>query len=222
MKSKLFKDGTASAHDFEIMGDLRWHCTKCELRSGQAKTWQVWRQRGIQLGTDEKGNYYKVMFCEKCKNKTVHRKLKSLVVAEETKIRSGLPQKLAAKIKEVLNCKEALFLRKMMPKELEVDHKFPQIRWSKNEDENKLAMSEGEIKEKFILLTRSNNLLKSRYCEKCFKTNERGIFPGIHYWFNGSKKWNRNIKKDDSKGCLGCFWNNPDKWREGLNKVIHR
>lgn len=217
----LFKKGTTSHHDFNIMSDLKWHCTKCELKSGQAKTWQIWRQNGIQLEEPTPNRWEKRMFCEKCNNKTVHRKLKSLIILEETNIRSGMPQRLAQKIKEILGFEDALFLRKMPPKELEVDHKFPQVRWDKDEEENKIDMSENEIKDKFILLSRSNNLLKSRYCERCFKAGERGIFPGIFYWFKGGRKWDKKINKHDMAGCDGCFWNNPYKWREGLNKVIH-
>ena len=222
MTNNPFKQGNTSHNDFEVMSDLKWHCTKCELKSGQAKTWQVWRQQGIQLDTDEQGNFYKTIFCEKCKNKTVHRKLKSLKLSEETKVRSGLSQKLAKKIKEVLEFEEALFLRKMPPRELEVDHKFPQVRWDKDEEENNTDMLERKIKEKFILLTRSNNLLKSRYCEKCFKTCKRGNFPGIYYWFKGGKNWDKKIDKHDKKGCEGCFWNNPYNWREELNKVVKK
>jgi type II secretory ATPase GspE/PulE/Tfp pilus assembly ATPase PilB-like protein len=220
--SNPFKQGTTSFHDFDILSDLNWHCTKCELKSGQAKTWQMWRHQGIQIDLDEKGNFYKTIFCENCKNKTIHRKLKTLEILEETKTRSGLPQKLAKKIKEVLGFKEAVFLRKMEPKEMEIDHRFPQIRWGQNEEENKTDMSEEEIREKFILLTRNNNLLKSRYCERCLKTGERGNFPGIYFWFKGNKKWDEKIGKYDKKGCEGCFWNNPDKWREEINKVVDK
>jgi len=220
MDNNPFKPGTTSYRDFAILSDLKWHCTKCELKSGQAKTWQVWRQQGIQLDTDEKGHFYKIMFCEKCQNKTVHRKLKSLIISEDTNIRSGLPQNLAKKIKEVLHFEEAVFLRKMMPKELEIDHKFPQVRWNKNEAENRRDMSEKEIKQKFILLTRSNNLLKSRFCERCFKTGRRGNFPGIYFWFRGNQNWDKNIDKNDCRGCIGCFWNDPCCWREEINKSL--
>jgi len=222
MKNNPFKEKTTSYNDFNILSDLKWHCSKCELKSGQAKTWQVWRQMGIQLDKDEKGNFYKTMPCSKCNNKTVHRKLKSLVVSEETKVRSGLPQKLISRVKEILNFEEALFLRKMMPRELEVDHKFPQVRWGKNESKNDVGMGAGEIKNKFILLTRSNNLLKSRDCEKCKKTNKRGCFPGIHYWYMGIEKWDEKIDAHDEAGCEGCFWHNPYKWREELNKIVNK
>ncbi len=39
-----FKENSTSYQDFKTMSDLKWHCSKCELKSGQAKTWQVWRQ----------------------------------------------------------------------------------------------------------------------------------------------------------------------------------
>src|SRR5690554_4351375 len=66
----------------------------------------------------------------------------------------------------------------MPSKELEVDHKFPQVRWNKNEEKYN-DLTEEEIKSKFILLTRSNNLLKSRHCERCVKTNKRVVFLGF-------------------------------------------
>ena len=214
-----FKPNSTSYHDWEVLKDLKWHCTKCELKSAQAKTWQVWRQRGIQLDMDEKGNFYKRIFCSNCKMVTVHRKLKSLEILEETKTRSGISPYLARRVKQVYKNEEAVFLREMSPNELEVDHKFPQVRWCKDEKKNKSTMSENEIKQKFILLTRSNNLLKSRYCERCVKTGKRGHFPGIYFWYKGDEYW-RGKNECDEKGCVGCFWYDPYKWREELNKLI--
>ena len=76
-----FKENSTQYHDFKVLGDLKWHCNKCELKSGQAKTWQVWRQeRGIQMDTDEKGRWDARIFCKKCNRITVHRKLKSLKI----------------------------------------------------------------------------------------------------------------------------------------------
>jgi|SRR3989339_1539768 len=222
MNKNPFKVGTTSHKDFEILSDLKWHCTKCELKSGQAKTWQVWRQMGIQLGKNEKGNFYKKIFCKNCKNQTIHRKLEMLSLSKETKIRSGIPQKLARKVKAVLKFEEAMFLRKMMPRELEVDHKFPQVRWGKDEGKNDPKMSEAEIKDKFILLSRSNNLLKSRYCESCHRTGKRGCFPGIRYWHKGKEDWDKTIDKHDERGCVGCFWYDPYKWRDELNGLVNK
>ena len=215
-----FNNNTNSYNDFKTLSDLRWHCTKCELVSGQAKTWQIWRQMGIQLDTDEKGNFYKTIHCNRCNKNTIHRKLKSTELAAETKVRAGLNSKLAEKIKKVYNFEEAVLLRQMLPREIEVDHKFPQVRWEKNEDIHSNDMNDKEIKSKFMLLTRSNNLLKSRNCERCVKTGKRGYFPGIYYWYIGIDNWDKQYDKDDENGCIGCFWYDPYKWREELNKLI--
>ncbi len=217
-----FKKDTTSHHDWEVLKDLKWHCTKCELKSGQAKTWQVWRQeKGIQLDKDKKGLWYKTQKCPTCKYNTVHRKLKSLEILDETKSRSGISQYLARKIKMLLKNEEAFLLREISPNQLEVDHKFPQIRWRNNERENKSTMLEDEIRQRFILLNRSNNLLKSRYCEKCVKTGKRGVFPGIYFWHQGGENWQGKDEYDE-KGCEGCFWYDPYKWRVELNKIVNK
>ena len=218
--SNPFKEGSTSFHDFDVMSDLQWHCTKCELKSGQAKTWQVWRQSGISLATDEKDNFYKKVDCPNCNNKTVHRKLLTLDISDDTKSRAGLPPKLAKKVKILYKNEEAMLLRKLPTRELEVDHRFPQVRWGSDEEKNDPNMPEKEIREKFILLNRSNNLLKSRYCEKCTGTGIRGNFPGIYYWYDGKKEWDKNISPHDEQGCIGCFWYDPYTWREKLNKLI--
>lgn len=218
--SNPFKENTISHDDWEVLKDLRWHCTKCELKSGQAKTWQVWRQKGIQLAKDDKDHFYKVQFCKTCDMSTVHRKLESLEILDDTKVRTGIPVSLARKIKILYKNEEAFFLREFSPKELEIDHKFPQVRWESDEEENKVSMSNEEIKSKFILLTRSNNLFKSRQCERCVETGQRGSFPGIEFWYVGDKSW-QGVSKSDENGCVGCFWYDPYKWREELNKVIN-
>ena len=185
-----FKPNSTSYHDYEILKDLEWHCAKCELQSGQAKTWQTWRDAfGFQFdkGNPDGRNWDKRIKCENCDKVTVHRKLLTLERNEQTSARSGISPKLAKRIKKLLNCKEAFLLRKMSGNLLEVDHKFPQIRWNKDEDNNE-NLSDKEIIQKFILLTRSNNLLKSRNCERCVKIGIRGNFPGIYFWYEGDRK----------------------------------
>lgn len=223
MSKNPFKPGTTAYKDFETLSDLKWHCTKCELKSGQAKTWQVWRQeKGIQMDVDEIGKHDARIFCEKCKSKTVHRKMKSLEILPETKSRSGLPSLFTKRVKDLYKNEEAIFLRKLDSNLLEVDHKFPQVRWGGNEGKNDAKMTDEEIKSKFILLNRSNNLWKSRNCENCYKTGKRGCFPGIKFWYQGNEMWDSKIDKHNEIGCLGCFWHDPYKWREELNKIVNK
>ena len=219
--SNPFNPGTKPYEDFETLSDLQWHCTKCELKSGQAKTWQVWRQeKGIQLDQDEKGNWYKKLYCENCKEKTIHRKLKSVEILDVNKARSGIPSKIAKRVKQLYGNEEAVLLRKLSDNELEVDHRFPQIRWGENEADNSL-LSDEQLKEKFMLLNRSHNLLKSRYCERCFAEKIRGSFPGIKYWYEGNEQW-QGANDCDPSGCVGCFWYDPYEWRKKLNELIKK
>jgi len=110
-------------------------------------------------------------------------------------------------------------MRQEVGKELEVDHRFPQVRWSKDEvfDPN---MSDSDLRSKFQLLTRKHNLWKSRYCERCKDTGERGTFIGINYFADGGPTWPKEIPPDDEQGCKGCFWYDPDVWRDSLNERL--
>jgi hypothetical protein len=217
-----FKPKSTSYHDYEILKDLQWHCTKCELQSGQAKTWQTWRDAyGLQFEESSPGSrrWESRILCDTCEKKTVHRKLLTLEVSEITSARAGISTKTANRIKQLLNFEEAVWLRKLSPRELEADHKFPQIRWNKDEEANDENASDEYLISKFILLNRNNNLLKSRNCERCVQTNRRGNFPGIYFWYEGDEQW--RTEPHDERGCVGCFWYNPYKWREEINKLVN-
>lgn len=211
-----FKEGSNQYKDFKTMSDCKWHCSKCELLSGQAKTWQVWRQeKGVQLDQDENGNWYKMILCDKCGIKTVHRKLKSTeIVTENLKARTGIPAKIAKRAKELFGCVDEYSMRTEAAKVLEIDHRIPQVRWTTNEDDNS-KLTDEQIKEKFMLLTSPNNLLKSRICEECVRTNKRGKgYKEIEFWYVGDDNYTDEI------GCVGCFWYSPSKWRKEINKKI--
>lgn len=213
-----FKEGSNQYKDFETMSDCQWHCSKCELLSGQAKTWQVWRQeKGIQLDQDESGNWYKMIVCPHCGIKTVHRKLKSTdIVTEHLKARTGIPTYVVKRAKELFGCVDEYSMRTEAAKVLEIDHRTPQVRWTTNENDN-TNLTDEQIKSKFMLLTSPNNLLKSRICEECVKTNKRGKgYKEIEFWYVGDENYSDNI------GCIGCFWHNPSKWRAELNKVLKK
>ncbi|GAI79334.1 unnamed protein product, partial [marine sediment metagenome] len=70
---------------------------------------------------------------------------------------------------------EAISLREMVPNQLEVDHRFPQVRWSKDESYDP-ELNEDELHSKFQLLTRQHNLWKSRF-SRGLKFFDRLSFP---------------------------------------------
>lgn len=149
----------------------------------------------------------------------MHRRLVSTQPTLPSFVRIQIPPELRQRVLSHYKNIEAITMREMLPSELEIDHRFPQVRWSEDERYD-MAMDGGELHEKFQILTRQNNLWKSRYCEHCAKTGERGTFIGIDFFAEGGPEWDKKFSKDDERGCYGCFWYNPDKWRKALNELI--
>jgi hypothetical protein len=213
MADHPFKKDTQIADIFTILSDGEWHCAKHELPGTQpAKPVQIIRQHGYDI---EK----KKIFCEVCKYKTVHRRLISTEPVQPSFIRQPISARLRKRVLEHYHNIEAISMREMFSNQLEVDHRFPQVRWSKDESYDP-DMSEDLLHRSFQLLTRQNNLWKSRYCEHCAKTGERGTFIGINFFAVGGPKWDTNFPPDDEHGCFGCFWYHPDVWRNALNKIV--
>lgn len=215
MTKHPFNEGTKLATIFTILSDGEWHCGKHELTGTQpAKAIQIIRQHGFSIENDTR-------HCSICKDKTVHRRLVSTEPCAPSFVRIQISPELRQRVLNHYKNIEAISMRETLSNQLEIDHRFPQVRWSKNESYN-LSMSEEELHEKFQLLTRQNNLWKSRYCERCEKTGERGTFIGIDFFAEGGHEWDKRFSKDNESGCYGCFWHNPDKWRKVLNDLIKR
>ena len=112
---------------------------------------------------------------------------------------------------------------------LTIDHKLPMIRWNvetTKQQSDYSNMDDADILKHFQLLKKSNgsvshNLLKSRSCEKCFKSGNRGTPFGIKFFYKGGSKWEPADKKDP-KGCIGCGWFDFDLWRKKLNESLNR
>lgn len=213
MGSHPFTEGTRLAHIFAILSDGEWHCGKHELPGTQpAKAIQVIRHNGFDVANN-------MMHCSECGYSTMHRRLISSTPSNPSKVRLRISSQMRRRVLRHYQSKEAITQREMESDQLEVDHRFPQVRWSKDEPDDS-EMSEEELQHKFQLLTRGHNLWKSRYCEHCKKTGQRGTFIGIIFYAEGGPQWPIEIPDDDERGCFGCFWYNPDAWRIALNKMI--
>lgn len=210
-----FKEGTMIAQYYEIYSDLEWHCEGCvkeQIGSTQtAAQNRDLRNRGYAF--EKNGNKWEVRkHCEICGKNTPHRKMLSKKPINSTSIRSGFSTSFTKRIKTVLGNIDAIDERHFKSAELEIDHRFPHVRWSKDEelDEN---MSDEDIKATFMLLTRSNNLLKSRACERCAQTNTRG-WNHLKWWYEGDETWNNT--------CSGCFFFDPTTWYKEATFELHR
>lgn len=210
-----FNQNTKLARMFTILSDGELHCGKHELPGTQpAKAIQIMRQHGFSIENVTR-------YCPVCDDRTVHRRLISTVPSTPSFVRQPIPKRLRQRVLEHYRNTESITLREMLPGQPEVDHRFPQVRWSTDESFDP-DMPEAELHARFQLLTRDHSLWKSRYCERCAATGERGTFIGINYFAHGDPSWNHSIPTDDPRGCFGCFWYDPDAWRQAVNAALAR
>lgn len=210
-----FKPGTLAYETFKILSDLNWHCADCELPGSQpAATIRDLRRMGYEILTAAIKADNPPRYCKRCNRKTTHYRLKSLSVTSGSITRTGLPAWLKQRIFKLYDYREALTGRKRNPKDLTVDHRVPNIRWPENEKPYDQNISDEELRNRFQLLTNEDNLWKSRMCEECKKSGKRQPFLGIYYFYEGTEDYNESI------GCRGCGWYDPDSWRRSLNNLI--
>jgi len=100
-----FNEGTKIYQVFTILSDEKWHCGKHELPGTQpAKAIQIIRQNGYDV---EK----KTIFCQICKDKTVHRRLTSTSPIAPSIVRLQLSTQLRQRVLKHYNNTEAITLR---------------------------------------------------------------------------------------------------------------
>ncbi len=199
---------------FQILSDLKYHCSECELPWSQpAKALQMIRQAGYEMEKNW-SNYEKRLFCPNCQRKTPHRRLISLErVNTSVERTNSLDERLKLRIRKLLHNQDAFLWYEPTGRKIEVDHRVPQIRWKEKEEKYE-DMTDEQLINKFMLLVREHNLLKSRKCEKCKRTWKRQTFLWVNYFY----KWNENYV--ESLGCEWCGWYNPEKRKEYLNKKL--
>lgn len=208
-------EGTKRAQTFEVLSDCEWHCANCELPGSQsAKNIQFFRKKGFEFVQKTGQGQGDMRYCENCDDTTFHRKLKHSFPTRKSITRKGMPESFKKRVRKLYNNRDA-FDQSSSSTTLEVDHRKPEIRWDKPEDFEFENMTDEEIREHFQILSRKNNLLKSRKCEECVKTGKRPKFMGVDFHYKGENKY------EDDVGCEGCGWYKPQKWRKALNKKIN-
>ena len=213
-KNNPYSEETQKFRIFEVLKDLKWHCSECELPGSQpAKALQMMRQDGFQL---EKvgSNWEKRMFCKRCGRITPHRRLKLLERGLKDIKRIAFPANIRERIIKYFQNKDAILDYSPTGRSIEIDHRIPEIRWNKSEEKLPDNLTDEEIEKRYMLLVREHNLLKSRNCEKCKKTGIRQYLLGIKFFYEGDEQY------DDKLGCVGCGWYNPEEWKKALNKII--
>lgn len=214
---------------YSVLKDQQWHCRECEYQ--HVKTTQIAGGSGIQglqRGTKSRdgmeiksGNH----FCRQCGRTTRHDRWTGSWIKPIPA--PSMPEAFASRAVNVLGSRDIVENTKRSPNQLTVDHKLPMLRWSPSMSgvqSNYAGMTDEDIRKRFQLLKASNgsvshNLLKSRSCERCFKTGKRGTPFGINFFYIGGPRWSGKTPTD-ANGCVGCGWFDFDEWRAALNKRL--
>lgn len=227
----IFKIDSKIYQVFLILKDQQWHCRECEYQhTGITQIAGGGGIQGLERGTKtrpglviESDNF----LCINCGRTTRHDRWQG---AFQTSVHGGsMPRHFVDKVLRVFGARDVIENTRRQPNELTIDHKLPRIRW--NEESNaKLVdysnMDDDDIRGHFQLLKKSNgsvshNLLKSRACERCYKSSKRGQPFGIVFFYTGGPNW-EPAEKDDPTGCIGCGWFDFALWRENLNRLIRK
>ncbi len=227
----LFRKGTKQLQTFEVLEDQQWHCRNhsyIHIASGQiAGSGGI---QGLRRGTPKRPGIiieHQSRDCPECGNRHHHDRW----IGEFTSglHMAGVPISLLRRAYTVLGKRDVVDNTERSINELTLDHKLPLKRWNETTSKHQTDyqnMTDSDIKELFQLLKKSNgnvshNLLKSRACEHCFETGERGTPFGIRYFYSGTAEW-KGKDEYDPRGCLGCGWYDVEKWRESLNRHLNR
>ncbi|WP_419840314.1 restriction endonuclease [Candidatus Poriferisodalis sp.] len=214
---------------FCVLRDHRWHCRQCEYGhvastqlAGGAGIQGLQRGTGSRPGLDiESGDH----LCTNCGQTTRQDRWQGNFTPAIPS--ASMPASFVRRAVTLLGSRDIVELTDRPTGQLTVDHKLPMMRWNTAEQQAQTDfanMSDQDIRDRFQLLKKSNgsvshNLLKSRACERCYKTGNRGEPFGIRFFYAGNGKWAPAVQ-DDPSGCDGCGWYDFDAWRTALNKTL--
>lgn len=206
---------TKKGRTFDVLTDLEWHCSECELSGSQPAAYiRDFRDEGFEFASNTSGKGdYDTRFCESCDEETTHRKLKYTFPSAKPITRQEMPDSFKRRVRDLYNNRDAFDLSSPGGTP-EVDHRKPRVRWEEPEDFDYENMTDEEIREHFQILSGRNNLMKSRKCEQCVETGKRPPFLGIKYYYEGGEDY------EDDIGCEGCGWYNPHKWRAEVVDIL--
>lgn len=200
---------------FESLLSGVWECRSCgagKINDQPAARIRDIKKNGFIVATQSR-------YCRNCNKKQYHDILLVFAISSEARpeFRKPIPHAMKEKIIRVLGSKDVFFDAIRPSNEFVIDHKFPSQRWEGPESDNN-QLTDQEIKNKFQLLTNQSNMLKSRLCDDCCKTNQRPSFLGIKWFYFGTEDWQVSTK--NGSGCYGCPWFDLEEWKQRINGTL--
>lgn len=213
---------------FNLLSDRTWHCRKCEGKQVASEQYAgCGGIQGLQRGTKTRPGLVietESRYCDNCQGRTTQDRWTGEIKSANSA--ANIPTALVQRILKVYSYTDVIEQRQRPAHELVIDHRFPMERWGGSEPPHLTSMSDKEIKKKFQLLKKdasgNHNLLKSRSCERCIKTEKRGTPFGIKFWYEGGEAWPSVHQRgaEAESGCVGCGWYNFEAWRDALNQKL--
>ncbi|WP_205625967.1 hypothetical protein [Halorubrum tropicale] len=213
---------------FEVLVDRNWHCRHEYEHINSDQPAGGGGIQGLEGGTKSRPGLEiesENQHCDDCDETKKHDRwtgeFKTAVTAAE------MPEDVKNDILDYYGHRDAIENRERDEHDLIIDHRVPMARWGEEEEAISEDISDQEIQRKFQLLKHdikgNHNLLKSRACEHCMETGERGTPLGIKFWYRGGPEWPEDVPEEGEEaeiGCVGCGWYNFDKWRSELNQHL--
>jgi hypothetical protein len=224
------KDASTQLKVFNLLSDEKWHCRGHETKEiGSNQYAGGGGIKGLRRGTQQRPGLVietESKYCQICSKKTRWDRWTGEIKSANSA--ANIPNSLVERILKVYAYTDIIEQRKRASHELVIDHRFPMERWGSSEPPHLSSMTDEEIREKFQLLKKdtsgNHNLLKSRSCERCIKTNKRGTPFGIKFWYEKGEDWPCIHQRgpEAEKGCVGCGWYDFDAWRNTLNQKLNQ
>lgn len=188
-----------------------WTCTKCSGSGQPARITANLRALGYNFEKTGLNRWVKNIYCPHCGDKTSHCKLLELEPVFESKERIPLSNEQRKRVLSIIGKKDAFTGATITTEAVEIDHMKPMSRLDKDIDVDLLTNQ--EIKNNFQPLTRQNNLLKAKACDKCKLTGIRPSHFEIKYYYEGNENYEGT--------CVGCGWYDGVTWRKHLNSTFN-
>lgn len=187
-----FRQGSKIHMVYLVLSDQEWHCRECEY--AHVQTSQIAGgagMQGLERGTQSRDGmeiFSEDRQCYDCDRITRQDRWTGVLIPAIPT--SSMPRGFAKRVQQVLGLRDIVEMTSRPPSQLTIDHKLPMIRWNEHTSvgqTNYSEMTDDDIGATFQMLKSSNgsvshNLLKSRSCETCFATGQRGTPFGIAFF----------------------------------------
>lgn len=208
------RTNTNTYQNFEQLKRCEWVCSECQLLGAQpAANIRDFRDEGFEFDSESGMGYVSRKHCQNCETRTTHRRMMYPFPTKQKTLRATMTDDFRDRVKREYDNRDVIDDVKKNKDELEIDHRVPRIRCQESETGDFASMTSEDIRDTFQTISSSNNQRKSRACERCKKTGCRQTPCGIEFFYKGGEEYDKEI------GCEGCFYYNPDKWREEYNST---